>query len=109
MSGKTDKQKPAAVDADMQAQFAALGVSVAQSAEPDEAIEVWARNWPSLMAFLACETQWRVAAGLGGVIRLGLDYAAVDIVMRRAAAGDAVFDDLMVMERAALKAFGEAD
>ncbi len=75
-----------------------------------DAIQVWDSNWPALLAFLACETQWRVEArGMSGVMTyLGLDYAGVDVVLRRQGADDAVFADLRVMELAALEAFGEA-
>ena len=73
-------------------------------------------NWKSVCAFLACETQWRavpmtvgnMAAIATSVVWLGLDYAAVDVVLRHTAEGDAeVFADLRVMERAALDAFAE--
>lgn len=97
----------------MRADFAALGVKVAKADEDDEdpdAIDIWDTNWPALLAFLGCETQWRIEArGMSGVMTyLGLDYAGVDVVLRRQGAADAVFDDIRVMELAALEAFGEA-
>ncbi|MDR5655410.1 DUF1799 domain-containing protein [Ruixingdingia sedimenti] len=64
-------------------------------------------NWSSVCAFLACETQWRAVATLAGVIWLGLDYPAVDVVLRRQGAPDAVFADLQIMEAAALEVFAE--
>lgn len=51
------------------------------------------------MAWLRVQTQWRT--GPSGVI--GLDYTAVDVVLRRNKAGDEVFDGLQIMERAALR------
>lgn len=47
-----------------------------------EKIEVWAEHWPALEVFIACRTQWRVAAGAGGLVYLGLDYPALESVMR---------------------------
>ncbi|MGD9862852.1 MAG: DUF1799 domain-containing protein [Pseudodonghicola sp.] len=72
-----------------------------------EDFEIMPCNWDSLVAFLRCETQWRVAATMAGVIWLGLDYDAVDVVLHRTAAPDAVFFDLQVMEAAALEVLGE--
>lgn len=80
------------------------------SAEP-EGFEVHPANWPSVCTFLACETQWRAVAGMaGGPIWLGLDYPAVDVVLRRSGAEDPdmVFADLQTMEDAALAVFAEA-
>ena len=72
----------------------------------DDAFAVLPANWAAVTAFLACETQWRVALGLGGPIWLGLDYAGVDVVLRRTAS-TAGFADLQVMEGAALDVFSE--
>lgn len=44
--------------------------------------EVWPENWPVLEVFSALSTQWRVIAGIGGVIYQGLDYAAAESVLR---------------------------
>ena len=99
------------IDADIADDFSAMGAGCPAGTitDPDEdAFEVWSVNWDSLTAFLACETQWRAAATMAGLFWLGLDYAAVDVVLRRLAAPDAVFADLRVMERAALAAFAEA-
>lgn len=76
-----------------------------------EAFEVYRANADALDAWLACKTQWRCAAGMGGMVWLGLDYGAVDVVLRRSkfADPDAVFADLQIMEGAALVVFGESD
>jgi hypothetical protein len=63
-------------------------------------------NWTSVKAFLDCQTQWRAALGLGGLVWLGLDYAGLDVVLRRTGA-DAAFADIRVMEAAALEVFDE--
>lgn len=57
------------------------------------------------MLLQACETQWRVASGFGGVLWIGLDYTAVQIVMRhKVAPADrrGMFEDLQAMEAHAL-------
>ncbi|OCP17373.1 MULTISPECIES: DUF1799 domain-containing protein [unclassified Ensifer] len=69
---------------------------------------IWEKNKDSWKAWIACETQWRVATTFAAVIYLGLDYAGVDVVLRRQSFPDAVFTDLAEMETAALEAFGEA-
>ena len=74
---------------------------------------IWDINATSLQVFLDLATQWRTASigGPMGAIRpilLGLDYAAADVLLRRRQIEDTgVFDDLMVMESAALGAFAE--
>ena len=83
----------------------------AAAAPVPEAFEVLPPNADALDAWLSCQTQWRVAAGMGGMVWLGLDYSAVDVVLRRMklADPDAVMADLQVMEGAALKVLGEKD
>lgn len=44
---------------------------------------------------------------MAGVHWLGLDYTAVDVVMRRSKVDDVVFEDLRLMEAASLEVFGE--
>lgn len=66
-------------------------------------------NWPSISAFVACETQWRAAVGAAGeLVWTGIDYAGLDVVLRRQNAPDRVFGDVRVMESEALKVFGGA-
>lgn len=91
--------------------FAALGVTIAPNSEDAvDVVDVWDVNWPTLLTFLACATQWRMTVGPAGPIWLGLDYAGVDVVLRRRGhEGDAVFADLRAMERAALIALHGGD
>lgn len=58
------------------------------------------------MVFLSLDTQWQIGA-MGEVI--GLNYAGVDAVFRikRIKNQAELFDDLQVMERAAVTAFRE--
>lgn len=74
-----------------------------------EVFEVWKENWESLRAFRALETQWRAIAGLAGIIWLGIDFNAADVVLRRFNSPDHVFEDLIAMEDAALAVFAEVD
>ncbi|KGJ19306.1 DUF1799 domain-containing protein [Paracoccus sanguinis] len=94
----------------MAAQFAALGVTVAAEApREDEAFEIMQANADTMRAWLACATQWRCAAGMAGLVWLGLDYAGVNVVLARGrvAEPDAVFADLQLMEDEALATFAE--
>lgn len=76
-----------------------------------EAFEVMAQNVDCFRIWLACETQWRAIAGMGPIIWLGLDYSAVDVVLRRSSAErqDEIFADLRLMEDVALSTFRETD
>ena len=64
--------------------------------------EVWPENWPIVDLWLRVQTQWR-SSGFGPT---GLDYVAVDVVMRRLRIEDPdgeKFEGLQVMEIEALK------
>ena len=98
------------MDDDVAAQFAAMGAEIAAEAAQDEdGFEVMLANADTIKAWLACGTQWRVAAGMTCLIWLGLDYAGVDVVLKRMqpADPDAVFQDLQLMEDEALDTFAE--
>ena len=84
-----------------------MGLAVPAVSQETEVFNVRKDNWDSLCAFLDCQTQWRIATGMTGAVWLGLDYVAVDVVLRRLRLPDAVFGDLQVMEMAALTTFGE--
>lgn len=75
---------------------------------PDDVIPIAACNWPSLTAWLACETQWRTAGHMAAITWIGLDYTAVDIVLRRRGFAAHVFEDLQAMEEAALEVLNAA-
>jgi Phage related hypothetical protein (DUF1799) len=95
------------------AQLRALGApaSVIEGAESDTAPAtddclVWEENWLAVSVFVGLRTQWRLHVGMGGAIYQGLDYMAVEAALRlqRVPRRDwpALFDDLQVMEAAAL-------
>ncbi|MCE2910213.1 MAG: DUF1799 domain-containing protein [Burkholderiaceae bacterium] len=72
-----------------------------------EVFEVLPENWPTLLAFLAVQTQWRIG-GMGHPV--GLDYQGVDVALRRLRIEDPdgeLFAGLQVMEIAALDAMKE--
>ncbi len=109
MTGRVDDRAAVTPDADVAADFAAMGAKpLFDIPIEDDAFEIWPENWPSLCAWLAVETQWRVQTGSGGLWYQGLDYNAVDVVLRRRGFDDAVFADLQEMEREALATFAES-
>jgi hypothetical protein len=76
----------------------------------DQLIELWESNREALVLFLDVSTQWRSAHTEGGTRYLGLDYVAVDVVMRRLSIDDPagqLFTDLQAAEDGALEAFSE--
>lgn len=73
-----------------------------------DAIEILPDAWDALNAFLTLETQWKFLSGLGGSEHIGLDYGAVEIILRRLDLPDDTFFDILEMERAALAAMRDA-
>lgn len=73
--------------------------------EQDHGFEVFAENWQAVTLFVMLSTQWRV--GFSG--RFGLDYSAIETVFRlyKTTNRKRVFEDLRVMEKAALEFFHE--
>lgn len=73
-----------------------------QTPTDEDDYDVWPENHHTVRLFLACETQWRACATMAGMIWIGLDYGAVDVVAR--SIGVAVnFPDLQRMEGEALR------
>lgn len=72
-------------------------------------VQVWPENVQATATFITMGTQWR--SGFSGYT--GLDYSALPEVWRRTKVPpeerDAVFADLVVIERAALEAMYEKD
>jgi hypothetical protein len=58
-------------------------------------------NWPAAQAFFACGTQWRADPN-GGL--MGLDYTALDVVLKHKRAPAGTFDLVRIMENAAIEA-----
>lgn len=91
-----------------------MGVAVETPAAPTrpDAFEVLRANAEAIEAWLAVESQWRcISAAPGSILWLGLDYGAVEVVLRRRkwADPDQLFGDLQVMEGAALEVMNRGD
>ncbi|WP_275789687.1 DUF1799 domain-containing protein [Pararhizobium gei] len=105
-----DPEATATLDDDLIEDFRILGFEFEDDeAQPkeDDVLGIWRENWPSFQAFLGCQTQWRGAPSLTRMIWTGLDYNAVEVVMRRQKSPEHVFEDLQHMEAKALEAFAE--
>ena len=74
-----------------------------QAPEPAE-FPVLPENWDACQLYLAVQTQWRTGS-MGGLI--GLDYNAVDVVLRRRHFSDSpvLFEQLQLMEQTTLEAW----
>lgn len=72
---------------------------------------LWARHLPAFAAFLLCQTQWRVAVGMGASRYIGLDYSGCDVALRGAGVQltPAQWADFQVIERAAMAALNGGD
>lgn len=106
---KSDPNKPLPMDEAMAAQFARLNVGIPLDDLAEETvIELWDINASVFGAFQALDTQWRYVAGLGGVMRTGLDYPSVEVVLRSRGLGIQELGLIQAMETAALAAFAEA-
>ena len=85
-----------------------VNVSPEPAQEP-EVFYVHPDNWTAYRVFEACITQWRVIAGMGGIIRQGLEYPSVMTVMdawgikkRRK-----IFNQVRLLEAGALSVINE--
>lgn len=79
-------------------------VAELEASTPDEAFAVLPENWPTVQLFMSVQTQWQFASN---GTPLGLDYNAVDVVMRRKGIADQdgrIFEGLQIMEWAAIDA-----
>lgn len=88
--------------------FDPAAVEAAREEETEAMLfEIHPDNLEALNAFLAMQTQWRVAVGMAGAFYVGLEYAAIPAVLAllgipRAARAD-IFASLRAMESAALR------
>ncbi len=73
----------------------------------DQEVNIWPENWAAFRCFDTLLTQWR--AGPGGIV--GLDYGVLFSYLDRQGlsgkAWDQMFNDIRVMEQAALAAIQE--
>jgi hypothetical protein len=77
----------------------------------DEDFLVFEENWQAVSVFTALATQWKLIAGAADALYVGLDYVSLEAVFRLeqvpATEWRSVFQDLRVMERAALPVLNE--
>lgn len=67
---------------------------------------------PVVKLFSGLRSQWRTAAGMGGLVFTGLDYSAVEPVMRMTRCApknpERMFEHLRTMEMEAVRVLNEA-
>ena len=70
---------------------------------------MWEEHWEALQVFFACRTQWRIIAGTAGAQHQGLDYPAVESVMRMRGVTDTaqMLERLQYIEAGALEALND--
>lgn len=91
-----------------------LGVSQESLGQASKAapkrLELWAWHLQALNILQVLRTQWRVAAGVGGLLYIGLDYTIVDRILRGCSwlridtsqeSAEEIFEQLRAMEVAA--------
>lgn len=91
-----------------------LGVSQESLGQPSKAapkrFELWAWHLQALNILQVLRTQWRVAAGVGGLLYIGLDYTVVDRILSGCSwlridtsheSAEEIFEQLRAMEVAA--------
>jgi len=88
--------------------LATFGIDVTQPEQED--FPVWQDCWEALKLFLSLSTQWKYLVTMEAAYRMGLDYPAVESVMRILRVKDKaeMFELIQVMERAALDVFNES-
>lgn len=77
-----------------------------QAVEINNSFDVLPENWEAVQLYQAVKTQWRTG-GING-LPIGLDYVAVDIVMRHLEHTAAAFEKLQMMESAVLHYWAES-
>ncbi len=70
---------------------------------------VWPENAGAVRAFLAVATQWRMVAGMAGMVATGLDYAGAQagLALAGIVADEALWDDIRMIEQGAVAALNE--
>ncbi|WP_026784212.1 DUF1799 domain-containing protein [Pleomorphomonas koreensis] len=107
--GQTPRDKPTTVDDDLAGQFKKMGVTITATPADEATIEIHPANEPAIAAWLECETSWRTAATMAGLIYIGLDYVACRLVLDDLGSPKGTFADLRHMERAALPLLNKRD
>ncbi|MGM8931385.1 DUF1799 domain-containing protein [Salinicola halophyticus] len=81
-----------------------IGVRIKNRYARSNDTELWPDHREAFELFGACATQWRVIAGMGGVHHQGIDYPALESVMRMRGIADqpARFEQIRHIEAGAL-------
>lgn len=87
-----------------------LGVSLPDSYFEPETCDCWPEHWDALQVFLSCGSQWRTIAGAKAIIYQGLDYGAIETVIRLRGIAEPwqVFEQVGQIERGALEVINGA-
>lgn len=87
--------------------IAAVRARITPDEETDNAFLVYVENWRTVLFFLQISTQWQRVIDMNGTAHcFGLNYAGVETQMPRdRRKRRKLWADLLVMERAALRAF----
>lgn len=80
-------------------------IAQAAEAEQDDVFWVLPECWDAVRLYLASQTQWRYA-GMSGV-RVGLEYAGVEVARRNLLLPRKAFAGLQIMELAILRHISE--
>lgn len=84
-----------------------IAPSVAQPTE----FEVEQENLTAVRVFVAMQTNWRIVAGMGGLVYQGLDYPSLESVANllciKRKKRPELFADIQIMEAAALPILNE--
>ena len=79
------------------------------TADAGDELFVWPDMVPAVSLFFGLQTQWRwVGAGMGGLVRTGIDYSALPTVAKGldVEVTPEVLNDLRTLEAAAIAQFG---
>lgn len=88
----------------LQRQSEQLGIDLARlmpargASKIDEAFEVLAENFDAVRVFEASQSQWRMVAGMAGLVYLGFDYPGVHVVAKALGLGKKWPDVLMRLQ-----------
>lgn len=76
-----------------------------KKAKPEDVFHVFDDNWEVVLLFCRMATQWRIVVGMAGAIYQGIDYTALEAVMRMNRVKDRgrMWGGIQIMERAALE------
>ncbi|WP_291810803.1 DUF1799 domain-containing protein [Limnobacter sp.] len=80
-------------------------IAKAKESRRPESFEVWAENWEPVEIFLELGSQWRVIAGMGGVMHQGIDMPSLEALFRIRGVPQEnqhpIFKDILKMQTAA--------